>query len=122
MKGLTEYGKYLRKLRVDSNETMKDMAEKFGVTVSYLSAVELGKREIPSSWNSKLFDNYQLDKVKISELNSSYATTINEIKFNLQGYDTYERKLVASFARQLDLFKLEDFKELESLLNKKGDD
>ena len=37
---LTNFGKALRKLRIDNNELLKDMALKLEVTVSYLSAVE----------------------------------------------------------------------------------
>ena len=44
---LTEFGKCLRKIRIDKAELLKDMAEKLQVTSAYLSAVEHGKREIP---------------------------------------------------------------------------
>ena len=37
---LTSLGKFLRKLRIDRGEILKDMADKLGVTVSFLSAVE----------------------------------------------------------------------------------
>ena len=43
---LTNFGKALRKLRIDNNELLKDMALKLEVTVSYLSAVENGKRDV----------------------------------------------------------------------------
>ena len=37
---LTSFGKTLRKLRIDNEELLKDMALKLGVTLAYLSAVE----------------------------------------------------------------------------------
>ena len=37
---ITNFGKFLRKLRVDHNEFLKDMAARLGVTVAYLSAIE----------------------------------------------------------------------------------
>ena len=40
---------FLKKLRFDNNEVMGDMAEKLGVTTSFLSAVELGKKNPPGS-------------------------------------------------------------------------
>ena len=54
---LTMLGKFLRKLRIDRNELLKDMAGKLDVTVSFLSSVENGKKKMPSakpsqsSWN-----------------------------------------------------------------------
>ena len=50
---LTSIGKFLRKLRVDHDEILKDMAEKLEVTVSFLSAVENGKKHMPAAWNSR---------------------------------------------------------------------
>ena len=41
---LTSLGKFLRKLRIDNNELLKDMAQKLNVSVSFLSAVENGKK------------------------------------------------------------------------------
>ena len=45
---LTEFGQYLRKLRIDHGDFLKDMSDVLGVTPSYLSAVETGKRNVPS--------------------------------------------------------------------------
>ena len=56
---LTEVGRFLRKLRIDHGEILKDMADKLDVTVSYLSAVENGKRHMPSEWNERICDDYQ---------------------------------------------------------------
>ena len=39
---LTALGKFLKKLRVDRNEVLKDMSARLGVTASFLSAVENG--------------------------------------------------------------------------------
>ena len=44
---LTSIGKFFRKLRIDEGEILKDMAEKLGVSVSFLSAVENGKKRMP---------------------------------------------------------------------------
>lgn len=122
MKGLNVYGKFLRKLRVDNNENMKDMAEKLNVSVSYLSAVELGKREIPAIWNEIIIKQYNLDKINSADLQKAFESSINELRINLNELESFERNIVASFARKVNLFNLEDFKEFEAILNKKGDD
>ena len=43
-KMITEYGKFLRKLRIDQGQILKTMAEKLGVSAPFLSAVENGKQ------------------------------------------------------------------------------
>jgi len=47
---LTRLGRFLKKLRIDNGEILKNMADKFNVTASYLSAVENGKRAFPNEW------------------------------------------------------------------------
>ena len=38
---VTEFGKFSRKLRIENDELLRDMANKLGVTASYLSAEEI---------------------------------------------------------------------------------
>ena len=58
---LTEYGKILRKLRIDKQELLKDMADCLDVSSAYLSAVETGKRRIPANWTERIIRLYRLD-------------------------------------------------------------
>ena len=59
---LTRVGIFLRKLRLDSGEIMKDMATKLDVSSSFLSAVENGKKKMPESWYDTIVNLYNLDK------------------------------------------------------------
>ena len=43
---MTDFAKALRILRIERGEVLKDMADKLGITSSYLSAIECGKRKI----------------------------------------------------------------------------
>ena len=45
MKKISEFAIFCRKLRLDNNQILKDMADVLGVSSSYLSAVENGKRK-----------------------------------------------------------------------------
>ena len=49
-KGVTNLGKKLRKIRIDNDEISSDMARKLEISVSYLSAIENGKRNIPKNF------------------------------------------------------------------------
>ena len=75
-KGVTNLGKKLRKIRIDNDEISSDMARKPEISVSYLSAIENGKRNIPKDLAEKLFKIYQLsdnDKEKILQTISIYS-------------------------------------------------
>lgn len=64
---LTPFGKLCRKIRIDHDELMEDMARKLDVTTSYLSAVERGKRKVPIEWSNIIAENYKLTEVQIQE-------------------------------------------------------
>jgi transcriptional regulator with XRE-family HTH domain len=79
---LTEFGQFLRKLRIDCNELLKDMADKLGVSSSFLSAVETGKRNIPEGWVEKICQYYDLDifdreGLKVAAIKSARAVTMD---------------------------------------------
>ena len=65
---LTEFGKFLRKLRVDNGELLKDMAIKLNVTLSFLSMVETGRRNIPKKWEEEIEETYSLNLKQKEEL------------------------------------------------------
>ena len=70
---VTDFGKFCRKLRIDNDEIMKDMAKKLEVTPSYLSAIEKGKRTIPTDWTEQIANHYELSKQQISELTNIFV-------------------------------------------------
>lgn len=74
---VTDFGKFCRKLRIDNDEFLKDMAGKIGVTSSYLSAVEQGKRKMPSEWAKKITGAYALTDSQQRELFT--LTTLDEL-------------------------------------------
>ena len=41
---LTSLGKFLRKLRIDRGELLRTMSNKLGISMSFLSSVENGKK------------------------------------------------------------------------------
>ena len=65
---LTELGKFLRKLRIDNGELLKDMAIKLNVTPSFLSMVETGRRSIPKKWEEEIEKIYSLSLKQKEEL------------------------------------------------------
>lgn len=64
----TPYGKYLKKIRIDRDETIAVMAKHLEVSPSYLASIETGSREIPAGFSSKLVGVYKLDENEVEEL------------------------------------------------------
>lgn len=71
----TEYGKYLRKLRIDESEKLVDMAKRLGISPSYLSFIENGTREIPPDFSYRIWKEYHLSNEQTNALQQAEAVT-----------------------------------------------
>lgn len=109
---ITAFGKFLRILRMDKGEILKEMAEKLGVTSSFLSAVENGKKKIPTDWAEKIEKLYSLSNKKAIELENSISETNECVEIGLTNLNLKQKELAFSFARKLNNF---DEKELNKL-------
>lgn len=119
---VTELGKLLRKLRIDREETLGDMAEKLDITSSYLSAIEKGKRPAPDGFVDKIAELYALSASAIKELADAADKTIQNIKMNLAGSSDSKREAALCFARSFDDLDDETAKSVMKLLRKNWDE
>ncbi len=115
---LTALGKFLKKLRVDRNEVLKDMSARLEVTASFLSAVENGKKRMPSEWNGKLCEAYGLDADARKLLTSAIAETESSIDLDLTGSNPANRELAVFFARRFAILDSDQVKAIQKILRK----
>ena len=109
---LTEFGKALRKIRIDRQQLLRDMADKLGVSSAYLSAVETGKRRIPQDWVSKIASIYSLSCEEQADLQSAADNSVFDVTISLENASEQKRNAVLSFARALDGLNDEDLKRI----------
>ena len=119
---LTAFGRYVRKLRIDSGYLLKDMADFLGVTSSYLSAVEMGKRKIPIDWADKIIAFFDLKDNMIDELYSVIQESQQDIQLNLSKASKEQRNLAFAFARKLDRLDEDEIRDMFNIFKKNGDD
>jgi len=115
---LTLFGKFCRKLRIDRGELLKDMSDKLGVTPSYLSAVENGKRNIPPEWVFKISELYSLNEEEVSELKAAADTQINT-RIDLNKMKGDQRDVMMAFARDFDQLNEAELDVIKNILFKK---
>lgn len=113
---ITAFGKFLRILRMDNGEILKNMADKLNVTSSFLSAVENGKKKIPAEWTDKIINLYALSDEKIIELQNSVSETNECVEIGLANLNFRQRELAFSFARKLNGFNDIEMKKLWDIL------
>ena len=94
------------------------MAELLNVTTSYLSAVEMGKRNVPESWREIIIANYKLDNNEVQAMDEAIYNSQRTLKLNLNSYDEDDKNLILSFARKFDELEVEEKDNLRRLLSK----
>lgn len=98
---LTPFGKTVRKLRIDADCTMADMAEALGVTPAYLSAVEVGRKPVNDRLVEKAVDFFdrRLDNFDRGALIAAADRTRDSVDVSCLSEE--QRQGVAAFARRL---------------------
>ena len=114
---ITYVGKFLRKLRIDKGEILRDMARNLGVSSAFLSAVENGKKKMPEAWLTKLAEIYSLSSSQISELKDAVLESNDQVELNIRNASAGNRQLAISFARKFDSLDDETAKKILRILN-----
>ncbi len=115
---VTEFGKFLRKIRIDRTEYLKDMAEKLGVTSSYLSAVENGKRNATDVLVRKICKLYNLSLDEAKNLQYLAAISNQEVQICIKNESTLKKELAVSFARRFSKMNNEQIQKIYEILEK----
>ncbi len=119
---LTSIGRFLRKLRADKGEILKDMANALGVSSAFLSAVENGKKKMPEGWAEKLKSIYLFTAEQVKELQTAVIDTNDAVELSLQNATPGNRALAISFAREFDSLDDETSRKILKILKRRKED
>ncbi|RWC56753.1 XRE family transcriptional regulator [Mesorhizobium sp.] len=100
MAKLTPFGVELRKLRLDKEMRLLDLAEKMEQSTAFVSAIETGRKQIPDSYLHKVAKAMELSADETRRLRTAAEKTRKEVRVDSLSGD--QRELVAAFARKLD--------------------
>lgn len=108
-------------MRIDRAETLGDMAEKLGITSSYLSAIEKGKRPAPNGLTDTISDLYGLGAEVRSRLAIAADKTVQAVKLALDGASDTKREAALCFARSFGDLDDDTAESVLKLLQKERD-
>ena len=117
IKNVTSLGKRLRKIRIDNDEITLNMAEKLGISISYLSAIEHGKRNIPNDFIQKLFDKYQLSEEMKTLIQKDVVDYSGEMKLIISQMNEQQQELSLLYARKINKLNDKQIKKMRRFLN-----
>lgn len=116
---LTEFGKAVRKARIDIGYTLLTMAKELGTSAAFLSGLETGSKKIPADWVTTI-DNFFISKNHKIDSLRELASVSNEV-VPIEGLSQQQQMLVAGFAKsQFTQEQLKCFAELLRKMNNEG--
>ena len=113
----TSFGEFMRLLRVKNHEVMGDVAKMLGVKVPFLSAVENGKKNVPTEWIDKIVNYYNLNEDEQSDLKEAIEESKTQYKIIANDSGVNQRKAALQFARSFDEMDDETAIRILNLLN-----
>ena len=116
--GYTRFGKIIRKLMIERDETLKDLAELLDVSTAFVSSVLTGKKPVPKQWLEVLSKYYCLSEADVIKLNDAYDETKSIIKIDVSDCETDKKRLALQFQRRFTGLSLEEMNSLFDILGK----
>lgn len=114
---LTKFGKTIRKLRIEHNMLLGNMAESLKISSSYLSSIEVGEREIPQDFFEKIKSLNIFNDDELKEIQNSIDETVKT--FVIEPKNNVQRNLIAGFARGFDNLTEDQIKAIQNVINNK---
>lgn len=111
---LTDFGKAVRKARIESGETLVTMAKKLKTTPSFLSALETGRKKIPNDWVLKIDEFFKDAGCPVENL-SALADSANGSTVFADSLSLQQKMLVAGFAQSP--FTADQLKKISELFD-----
>ena len=108
---VNNFGKFCRKLRIDWNELLYDMAKMLGVSSAFLSKVENGRKKPPVEWREKIIQAYGLDAEAIRQLDRCMYEAQNYDSIDMSHFSDPDKMLMLNFARKLNSIDKEKLRE-----------
>ena len=118
---LTKFGKFLRVLRMERGELLKNMAENLRISSAYLSSIEMGNREIPKSLPQDLIQKYNLTEEEQVEMQKAISASIKNIDISLVNTTNLQKEAALVFARNLEKMNDTSIEEFLDFMKKRED-
>jgi transcriptional regulator with XRE-family HTH domain len=118
---LTEFGKTIKKARIDANCTLVKMGLELGVSYGFLSELERGKRKINKEWVRRIYAFFEKRGIIVEDLDM--LADISNGYINISNLPLKHQLLVATLAHmelsKEELDRLEEFKLILKNRNEK---
>ena len=95
-KMITELGRFLRILRIKTGDSLRTMSEKLGISASYLSSIENGKRNIPVGFEKEIIRSYVMNDDDKNKLMDAMYKSMDQYNVDLSSMDEKKKQVLFS--------------------------
>lgn len=111
---------FMKRLRLNRNDqTMMEMAKELGISVSFLSSIENGKRNMSEEMFHLICDKYKLTPKLAEELKQLRTLSVSKINVPLDSMSSELKSTTVKFLSSADELSEADLKKINSILNRK---
>lgn len=110
----TALGKFLRKIRIDRDERLYDMAKRLGVSSAFLSGVENGHKKASTTLINNIVDYYNLNESQQDKLKD--ALSLSENRIDISQFSPQKQEATLMFARKFDELSKEQIEQIQKIL------
>lgn len=114
---ITELGKELRKIRIDRDERLLDMADRLSKSAAFVSAIEIGKKSPPSGFEEGIIRAYNLAQDVANKLRVSADRARKA--FTIEPNSTLGRDTTGLLARHVNELSPDQLKDIHDILSRK---
>ena len=114
---LTEFGKITRKIRIDNDVLLKDMANALNISAAFLSKLETGKSKPNLKLAYKIKDIYKLDNKAYNDLINAINIDNKSIIQPVFAKSKSDMKLIVKLANSLKNISKSQKQEIAKLLD-----
>ena len=99
---ISKFGLCIRKFRLTIGESMRTMADKLGISATFLSAMEVGRKVVPIEYAKRIKELYDLDEEQYTELYEAIIETNQHVDIELAKMNEAQKEVSMVFARKIE--------------------
>lgn len=116
----SEYGKELKKILIDKNYRIYDLASALSVSSAFISSIITGKKNVPEDFNEKIAKVLSLNNDEKEMLDTKAALSKDLIKIDLSMCNQNAKNTMFAFQRNLNDLDDETLEKINEILNNRG--
>ena len=112
---ITNLGRQLRIIRINCDETLKNMSDRIGISSAYLSAIENGNRDMPSELLDKIITEYKIEDELL--LRTNYVKSLKKFKINMKNFSGEKKLLTILLSKKIQSLNQDEVEKIKIILD-----